>query len=738
MKRILKYYKPFLIAIIVSICLLFVQAICDLKLPDFMSNIVNVGIQTAGIEDVAPKAISEDGINFMKTFMTDEDKQIVDNSYIRIEKNDEKYLNEYPLLKDKDIFILKDEVNIEKLNEIFSISAETFVLMMQINNTEEIQSENNTSDINLDDIYSNISMLSNIPQEQISTLLAKAKEQNEETSKQVGIVFTKAFYEELGMDMSKLQFDYIFKIGIAMIGVTILGVLAAIIVDMLSAKIGAGLSRNLRKKVFEKVESFSTKEFNKFSEASLITRTTNDVTQIQNITTMGIRMMIYSPIMGIGALIMMLSKTVKMTWTLALGCGIIFLTILALIKVVLPKIKLIQKLTDNLNLVSKENLAGIMVIRAFGTQKHEKEKFDNVNKELTKVNLFVTRAMAITMPGMTLVMNLLSVLIIWVGAYQIADATIQVGDLMAMMQYAIQVIMSFLFLSMILIMIPRASVSAERIADVLEMESSIVDPTDPKEFDNSKMGYVEFKNVSFQYEEGEELVLDNISFTAKPGETTAFIGATGSGKSTIVKLIPRFFDTTKGEVLVNGVNVKDIKLSDLHSQIGYVPQNSNLLSGTIESNLKYGNKEASNEFMQKCAEIAQATEFIDTKENKYESEISQGAKNVSGGQKQRLSIARALVTNAPIYIFDDSFSALDFKTDSRLRSALKENCKNATILIVAQRVSTIMQAEQIIVLDNGKISGIGKHEDLLKNCDVYREIVYSQLSEEEVEGKKNA
>ena len=738
MKRIIKYYKPFLVTLIISVFLLFVQAICDLKLPDFMADIVNIGIQTNGIEEVAPKAISENGMNLMKSYMTDENKQIVENSYTYIEQNNSTFIEQYPLLHETNIYILNENADTQTLDHIFATSAEALLLTIQSFNKDSMQAEDNSNNMDISQIYKALPMLSNIPQEQINSTIQKAEDQSADTTYQVGKIFTKAFYEELGIEISNIQFNYIFIVGAKMLGVTLLGAVVAITVDLMAARIGAGIGRNLRKKVFEKVESFSTKEFNKFSEASLITRTTNDITQIQNITTMGIRMLVYAPMMGIGGLIMMLSRTTEMTWTLGLGCAIIIMIIIVLFKVALPKIKIIQKLTDNLNRVSKENLSGVMVIRAFGTQKHEEERFDKVNTELTKINLFVTRAMAIIMPGMMLVMNLLSVLIIWVGAYQIAQATIQVGDLMAMIQYAIQVIMSFIILSVIFIMLPRASVSAGRIADVLETESSINDPGEPKEFDKNKLGYVEFKNVSFKYEDGEEYVLENINFIAKPGETTAFIGATGSGKSTLVKLIPRFFDTTKGDVIVNGVNVKDVKQSDLHSQIGYVPQKGNLLSGTIESNLKYGNKDADDETMHKYAEIAQATEFIEEKEYKYQSEISQGAKNVSGGQKQRLSIARALITNAPILIFDDSFSALDFKTDSKLRFALKENSKNSTVLIVAQRVNTIMQAEQIIVLDNGKIVGKGRHEDLLKTCETYKEIVYSQISKEELEGKKDA
>lgn len=742
MIRILKYYKPFLFVIIISVFLLFIQAMCELKLPDYMADIVNIGIQTNGIEEVTPKAITKDGLELMKKFMTDENKKLIDDSYSLIKMGDIKYLDEYPKLSIDDIYVLKDEIKKDELNNIFSVSANAFILFLndlkQDNNVNGENKNNDSNDMNASEIYKILPLIDNFPNEKINEYIINAEKQNDDMSKQIALNFTKIFYEELGVNIGDVQIKYIFSVGTMMLGIALIGITATILVDYLAAKIGAGVSRNLRKKVFEKVESFSTAEFNKFSEASLITRTTNDITQIQNVTAMGIRMLVFPPVMGVGALIMMLNKTTEMTWILGLVCGIIFIGAIFMFRLVLPRIKLIQKLTDKLNLVFKENLSGIMVIRAFGTQKHEEKRFDDVNSNLTKTNLFVGRAMSFIFPIVTLIMNLLSVLIIWVGAHQIAEATIQVGDLMAMLQYAMHVIISFLFISMVFVMIPRASVSAERIADVLETENIINNPESPKEFDKNKIGYVEFKNVDFKYEDGEELVLKDINFVAKPGETTAIIGSTGSGKSTLVKLILRFFDVSSGEILVNGVNVKEVMLNKLRSTIGYIPQKAGLLSGTIESNLKYGNINASDELMKKSAEIAQAIEFIEDKEEKYESNISQGAKNVSGGQKQRLSIARALVTEAPILIFDDSFSALDFKTDSKLRSALRENNKNSTVLIVAQRVSTIMNADQIIVLDQGKIVGIGKHSELLKTCETYKEIVYSQLNEEEMEGKNNA
>ena len=517
-----------------------------------------------------------------------------------------------------------------------------------------------------------------------------------------------------------------------MLGMTLIVAMAAIIVSLIATRVSARVGQHIRIDLFKKVQEFAGAEFEKFSTSSLITRTTNDVTQIQNLIVMGIRLVFFAPVMGIGALIMILQRNVSMTWILGLAIAVIIALIIVVFLLAVPKFKIIQKLIDKLNLVSRENISGIMVSRAFRTQKYEEDRFDSVNKELTRINLFVNRIMVVMMPAMTLVMNGVMLLIVWIGAKQIAESNLQIGDMMAFMQYAMHVIMSFLFITMIFITFPRAEVSAKRISEVLETDVNIKNPEKPEEFKKDKIGYVEFKDVSFKYDGADEYVLENISFTAKPGETTAFIGSTGSGKSTLIKLVPRFNDTTDGEVLVNGVNVKNIDLEELQKQIGYVPQKGSLLSGTIESNIKYGAPELSDDEMEKYAGIAQAAEFIESKDNKYQSEISQNAKNVSGGQKQRLSIARALAKNAPIYIFDDSFSALDFKTDANLRQALKENMKNATILIVAQRVSTIMNAEQIIVLDKGKIVGKGTHKELLENCPTYYEIASSQLTKEEL------
>lgn len=738
MLKLKKYLKPFIFPIILAICLLFVQAICDLNLPNLMSEIVNVGIQSRGVERATPEAISENGMKLMQTFMNEEEKNLIEASFYKVEQGDANYEKTYPNVKEKNIYVLKNELTeetIEKLDRAFEIATRTFINTMSAmaeQNGQESEAMQDKSNIDVEQIYSMLPYLASIDTATISKARQDAENMEESMLSQTAIAVTQLMYKELGMNLGKIQTIYLLKTGAKMLGMTIIVVLTAISVSFIATRVATKISRNLRKDVFEKVEQFSANEFDKFSTSSLITRTTNDINQVQNLIIMLIRVMAYAPIMGIGGVIMILQRNAGMSWILGIACVGILCLIGVIFALAMPKFKLLQKLTDKINLVSRESLSGIMVSRAFRTQKHEEERFDEVNKQIAKTNLFVNRVMVFMMPAMTLIMNAISVIIVWVGANQIAEANLMVGDMMAFMQYAMQVIMSFLMISMMFIMVPRASVSGTRIAEVLETEPSIKEPEQAKEFIEDKMGYVEFKNVSFKYQDAEENVLENISFTAKPGETTAFIGSTGSGKSTLIKLVPRFYDVTDGEILVNGVNVKDIEGHKLQEQIGYVPQKGSLLTGTIESNLKYGKPEASDELMKRSAEVAQATEFIDEKEEKYKSEISQGGKNVSGGQKQRLSIARALVKEAPIYIFDDSFSALDFKTDSALRQALKDYAKGSTVLIVAQRVSTIMNAEQIIVLEDGKIVGKGTHKELLKNCKTYYEIAASQLEKEEL------
>ena len=748
MKKILKYLKPYVVLLIVTIILIYIQAMGNLRLPDYMADIVNIGIQSSGIEDATPKAISENSLNLLKNFMTEEDKEVVEEHYILLTSSSnneatEKYVEEYPLLKDSNIYVLDENIKDNKevmaqLDNIFMVTDRVIVdiishLELPMENTESENSNKNV-EFNFSELNKIMPLvLNSMTPEMLETSIADAKNMEETMLSQVALAFTSAFYSEVGLELSDLQNDYMFKMGAIMIATTLVIIVASIAVGYIAAKLSAGVARNLRKDIFEKVQSFSEKEFKKIGASSLITRTTNDVMQVQNLIFMVLRIVFFAIIMMIGAIIMITRTASSMLWILVLGFALILVLIIIMLVISMPKFKIFQSLIDKLNLISRETLNGIMVIRAFGTQKYEEKRFDKANFELANTMFFIDKVMAFMMPAMTIIMNLLTLLIVWVGADKIAGSSLQVGNMMAAIQYTMQVMMSFLMISMLFIMFPRALVSINRISEVLNMKIDIKDPAQPKEFDKNKMGYVEFKNVSFRYDDADEDVLQNISFVAKPGETTAIIGSTGSGKTTILKLIPRFYDVTGGELLVNGVNIKDVNLYDLHETIAYIPQKPSLLSGTIESNLKYGKKDASMETVEKCAEIAQAKEFIDEKENKYEETISQAGTNISGGQKQRLSIARALVKGAPIYLFDDCFSALDFKTDLNLRNALKENFKDVTKIIVAQRINTIIDAEQIIVLEEGKIVGKGTHEELMKNCKTYKEIADSQLGGEEDE-----
>lgn len=741
MIKLAKYLKPFISGLTMAILLLFVQATCDLSLPNYMSDIVNTGIQNSGIKHAAPEAVSQNGIKLIKAFMTEDEKILVDDAYFSASVSDKNEKNKtygsiYPGAVDT-LFIKNelDQDTATELDQAFGTSTWALINIMQSMQQDRPASEEVSAGIGSVDIkqvYQLLPMLQNLPQDKVTEARNKALQNDEMLLTQGGTMLAKLFYTELGADTGAIATSYILAVGLKMLAIALLGGVATVLVSFISSKIAAGTARNLRRDVFNKIESFSNNEFDKFSTASLITRCTNDITQIQMLLMMGIRMVCYAPIMAIGGTVMALRKSVSMSWIIAAACTLLIGIILVIMSIAMPKFKIIQKLIDKLNLVSRENLSGLMVIRAFGTRAHEKNRFESANRNLTDTNLFVTRVMVFLMPAMMLIMNGVTLIIIWVGSHQIAESAMQVGDMMAFMQYAIQIIFSFLMISMMFVFIPRAAVSAERIAEVLETPESIVDPENPKAFNRDKKGVVEFRNVCFRYEGAEEDALNNITFTANPGQTTAIIGPTGSGKSTIANLILRFYDACKGQVVVDGVDVREVTQKDLRAIIGYVPQKGILLSGTIASNIRYGNQDATDSEVETAARVAQAIDFISEKTDRFESEIAQGGTNVSGGQKQRLSIARALAKNPEIFIFDDSFSALDFKTDITLRKALKEHTGDSTVIIIAQRVSTIINAQQIIVLEEGKIAGIGTHRELLKSCPEYYEIASSQLSQEEL------
>lgn len=736
MLKLKRYLKPYLGLLLVGVALLFGQAMLELTLPNYMSDIVNVGLQQGGITQAAPEVIDSDAMAMMQMFMSEEDKALVNAAYEPLsEREDAADLKEtYPNAGDEDLALAADPEN--GVNEAFNRAAYALVSMMEelAPADSATQSEEQASGtLDAEAMVQLTAMLqSGALDEQLNEAIATAAVTPESMLDQTGVVLTKSFYTQLGADTDAIQTSYILKVGLRMAGLAILLTVCAISAGFCMARLGAGVGRDLRRDVFRKVSYFNNNEMDQFSGASLITRSTNDITQVQNFLSIGLRMMCFAPIMGIGGLIMGLSKCLNLAWVLALALIVMLGLILTLFAVAMPRFKKMQTLIDRLNLVSREELSGLMVVRAFSNQPFMQNRFEKANKDLTGNTLFVNRAMATMMPFMMLVMNGLSLLIVWFGGKQIAASNLQVGDMMAFIQYAMQVIMSFLFISMMFIMVPRASVSAERINEVLTCESTVADPAQPTEMNHPVKGVVEFKDVSFRYEGADANVLEHVSFTARPGETVAFIGATGSGKSTLVNLIPRFYDATEGSITVDGVDVRQLRQKDLRDAIGYVPQKGLLFSGTVATNLRYGRADASDELLKESADIAQATEFIQALENGMDTAISQGGTNVSGGQRQRLSIARALVKQAPIYIFDDTFSALDFKTDAKLRAALKGYTEKSTVFIVAQRVSTIMHADQILVLDEGRVVGKGTHEELLKNCETYREIAESQLSKEEL------
>ncbi len=759
MLKILKNLKESWTAVIAIIILLCIQAGADLKLPDFTSQIVNVGIQQSGIENVAPEVIRKSTLDNLQYF-TDDYETILEN-YEIVEKN-EKNIKEYPLLESEEIYKLKNisKSELENLNNIISKPLMTLSVMSNEETAnkikEKMQSTNAESSQEIDQsqmaqmqalstVLENGTLMDAIkvlPEEARESMLKEVKEQIDSMSdtilKQGAIAAVKNEYEAIGVSTTSISNKYIIKTGLQMLGVAMITMVSAISIMFLSSRVAARLGKTLREKVFRKVLSFSNQEFNEFSAASLITRSTNDIQQIQQLLSILFRVVVYAPIIAIGGLITVVSTSnLSMAWIIGLAVLAILIVVGTLFATTMPKFKKSQTLIDKLNLVSREILTGIPVIRAFNTQKREEDRFESANKDLMKNSVFVNSVMSMMMPIMMLIMNSIMILIIWVGGHNIDSGVMQVGDMMAFLQYTMQIVMSFLMISMISIMLPRASVSAKRINEVLEKEPAIKDKPELEQakFDLKKKGLVEFRNVSFRYPDAESEILSDISFTANPGETTAIIGSTGSGKSTVVNLIPRFYDVTGGEILIDGVNIKDVSQKDLRSKIGFVPQKGILFSGTIESNIKYG-KDITDDEMKRVAEIAQASEFIEKKDEKYDSEIAQGGNNVSGGQKQRLSIARALAIDPEIFVFDDSFSALDLKTDRNLRDALKKQTSGKTIIMVAQRVSTIMNAEQIIVLEDGKIVGKGTHEELLKNCETYKQIALSQLSSEELERKE--
>lgn len=734
MKNLFKYAASYWKAMIAIMLILFVQAYCDLSLPAYTSNIVNVGIQQGGIEDEIPEQIAREEMDKLLLFVSEEDGQKVMDAY---EEDTESY--------EKDAYVLKESVSgdEEQMKELQDILKLPMMMTTGFESgsdmTKEVESQLKSSlpDGTVSEDTTIFDIMKMLPGEQRTAMVEKMGEQMDDLPDtildQAAVSYCKSVYQDLGMDMEKIQTGYLAKTGGMMIALAFLGMAASVLVGFLASRVGASAGRDLRGRVFHKVVGFSNHEFNQFSTASLITRSTNDIQQIQMLIVMLLRMVLYAPILAIGGVFQVMKTNVSMSWIIGLAVIIIACMVLLLFVVAMPKFKMLQKLVDKLNLVTREILTGLSVIRAFSTEKHEEKRFDDANVELTKTNLFVNRAMTFMMPAMMLVMNGVSVLIVWTGAHGISDGQMQVGDMMAFIQYTMQIIMGFLMLCMISIMLPRAAVAADRVEEVLKSETIICDPEWPEVLPEQGEGVLSFDHVSFKYPGADEDVLQDITFTARPGQTTAIIGSTGSGKSTLVNLIPRFYDVTEGKITLDGIDIRDIKQHDLREKLGYVPQKGVLFSGNIASNIMFGNQDGTEEEMKEAAEIAQATEFIETKPEGYESPIAQGGSNVSGGQKQRLSIARAIAKHPQVFIFDDSFSALDYKTDVTLRHALAEKTRESTVLIVAQRISTILHAEQILVLDDGKIVGKGTHAELLKNCEVYREIAESQLSRAELE-----
>ncbi len=739
MRKLIKPLKPYIWLIVVIFVLLYAQAMADLSLPGYMADIVNIGIQQSGIENSVPRAIESGEYEKLSLFMTDQEKTRVDSSYMLVERQAldqneyEEYIEDYPALANTPIYVLTADTDtqINELNSIFS----TIIPIVTGIEQQGLGAYGGTG-IEIPEGVDPFTLLSQLPEEQILQIRETAIEfidnLPEGLKEQATVAYIAAQYDAIGLDTGSVQTGYILRVGLLMLLITLGSAAASVAVGFLSARIAAGMGRDVRRQLFEKVESFSSAELDRLSTASLITRSTNDITQIQMMMVMLFRVVFYAPILGVGAVIKVIGADQSMLWIIAAAVGLVLTLIIVMIIIAVPKFKLIQTFVDKLNLVTREMLSGLMVIRAFNAQEHEEKRFDVANADLTKINLFINRVLVFLMPALMLIMNGVMLLIVWVGAHQIDAGSIQVGDIMAFMQYAMQIIMAFLMVSMVFIMLPRAIVSAVRISEVLETDPVITDPEYPQGLLPEKKGVVEFKDVSFRYPGAEDDVLKHITFAAMPGQTTAFIGSTGSGKSTLINLIPRFYDVTEGEILVDGVDVRKVRQHDLREKIGYVPQKAVLFSGTVESNVRYANEDATDEEVKQYIRTAQAEDFIRSKGNGRYLDIAQGGSNLSGGQKQRLAIARALASQPEIYIFDDSLSALDYRTDKALRAALKKETFDATVLIVTQRVSTVMSADQILVLDKGEVAGIGTHKQLMSDCEVYQEIAMSQLSAEEL------
>ncbi|GAP11645.1 ABC-type multidrug transport system, ATPase and permease components [Bellilinea caldifistulae] len=746
MFRILKYLKPFALPLILAILLLFVQANADLALPDYLSRIVNVGIQQGGVENGLPQAMRQTTMQHLGLFLTSTEKEQVLNAYRLVDQTDADFatlVKTYPLLAEEPVYVLS-ETDSAVLQKLEAPVAEGLLIVSGIEQVlkDPQQAQTLMPGMSFDlsrlpagmDVFTLMANLPETQRDQIRQAVSQRFETigGEKALVQAAARVVRSEYDALGMDTGQLQTNYILRVGGQMLLISLLSAAAIVLVGFLASRVAAGLARNLRHLLFERVMRFSSAEIEKFSIASLITRSTNDITQIQMVMMILIRMVFYAPIIGIGGIIRAVNKSAGMWWIIAVAVIALIGLISIVFAIATPKFKIIQSLVDRLNLIARENLSGMMVVRAFNRQKYEEQRFEEANVDLTRTSLFVNRVFVMVMPFMMIILNGVSVLILWIGAHQVAQSSMQVGDMMAFMQYVMQIVFAFMMLSFLFILFPRADVSANRVADVLETDITVVDPPQPKSFPEPFRGRIEFKNVSFRYPDAEENVLCNLNFVAEAGKTTAIIGTTGSGKSTVVNLIPRFYDVTDGAILIDGVDIREVRLSELRDKIGYIPQQSNLFSGTIESNLRYANEEAAEEILKQALEIAQASEFVLSAPEGLQAPVSQGGINYSGGQKQRLSIARALVKRAPIYIFDDSFSALDYRTDARLRRALKQSLKDSTVIIVSQRVATIKDADQILVLDEGEIICKGTHEELLEKCEVYREIALSQLKREEV------